>query len=282
MRRGNLTNLESFLSDFAGGLTSAFPGKVHVIGVAGSAARGDFQPGQSDIDMLIEVKDAQDVDAVGDAAQALFWRLDELHGLKLQEAYAKKGGACPSLPAAGSSRKPFIIRARHSKRAGGGKLTPLRIPFLYRLFMLELTRNSLRSGRLLYKSPEAMAEKSHYPGETLPEKLATYSFIVSLAMLPISIIQPDKALRRSARAVLFTYEDEPDLFRSVRNPSSLPYAPAPPAMLRFGFEALHIKKHGTEHFSYPGKVAFCLIAPLVIWYKNLATVLAEGSSKNGR
>jgi predicted nucleotidyltransferase len=282
MRQGGTANLESFLTEFASGLTSACPGKVLLIGVAGSAARGDFQPGRSDIDMLIEVKDAKDIDAVGNAAQALFWRLDESHGLRLQEAYAKKGGACPSPPAGGPNRMPFIIRARHSKRAGGGKLTPLRIPFLYRLFMHELTRHSILSGRLLFQSPEAKAGGHNYPVETLPEKLATYSFIASLAMLPLSIIQPDRALRRSARAVLFTYEDEPVLFRSVRNPSFLPYAPAPAAMLRFGYEALHIKKHGTGHFSYPGKVVFCLIAPLVIGYKNLATVLAAGSSKNGR
>ncbi|HID73114.1 TPA: nucleotidyltransferase domain-containing protein [Candidatus Micrarchaeota archaeon] len=62
----------------SGELTSRFR-DIDFILLFGSAARGEFRAGVSDVDMIIQVKKASTVPKLEGYAERLFWELDRKH-----------------------------------------------------------------------------------------------------------------------------------------------------------------------------------------------------------
>ena len=76
--------VKSFLQEFTSRLTAAHD--IDFILLFGSAARGEWRRGVSDVDMIIQVKRQEDKEKVREYAEELFWKLDEKYGTRFKEA----------------------------------------------------------------------------------------------------------------------------------------------------------------------------------------------------
>ncbi len=85
---------DTFLQDFVGQLAAACGSDIDFILLFGSAARGEFVLGKSDVDLVIQVKSREVVRKVEQLAEMLFWRLDEEHGMQFKRvASTGEGGS---------------------------------------------------------------------------------------------------------------------------------------------------------------------------------------------
>lgn len=84
-RNTDQVKADQFLSAFSSQLTQKFPRQIDFIFLFGSAARGGFVAGKSDVDLIIQVKDEKDVEKVNKIALSLFWKLDKKYQTRLKE-----------------------------------------------------------------------------------------------------------------------------------------------------------------------------------------------------
>jgi predicted nucleotidyltransferase len=77
--------VENFLQDFSRQLSERAGGDLDFILLFGSAARGEWQRGISDIDLIIQVKDSKNKERILKEAEKIFWELDKKYGTKFNE-----------------------------------------------------------------------------------------------------------------------------------------------------------------------------------------------------
>lgn len=75
--------VEGFLKEFAAKLSSEHD--IDFILLFGSAARGEWKRGISDVDMIIQVRNQWEKEEIKKRAEELFWILDEKHGTRFRE-----------------------------------------------------------------------------------------------------------------------------------------------------------------------------------------------------
>lgn len=256
MPRSDMARAKAFLAEFVDELTARMPSAVHYILIAGSAVRGDFIVGESDLDIIIVVHKDSDVPAVRSAGEQIFRSLDRKHGLRLLQAQQKKirerltslfrkpGADCPLLLVLGPPAPP-------SKKTGlFNLLDPLHG------FSKSLYHSGLRSRKLIYgiRPPEISKGAGLGFGEP---GIITYDLLSSIAAVPLALLMPSRAYRRSLRAVFFSFEEE-----------LLKKGPAPGMALT----ALYAKKYPSQFqqsITYPEKITFCLFAPAGILLHNV-------------
>jgi len=94
METSDQEKADAFLQDFVGQLAAASGRDIEFILLFGSAARGEFVLGKSDVDLVIQVKSREAVRRVEQLAEMLFWRLDEEHGMQFKKvASTGEGGS---------------------------------------------------------------------------------------------------------------------------------------------------------------------------------------------
>lgn len=84
--------VEAFLQEFVDELTKAYGIEIDFILLFGSSARGEFILGKSDVDLIIQVKSDIAVKDVETFAEKVFWKLDEKHGMQLEEVASTAAG----------------------------------------------------------------------------------------------------------------------------------------------------------------------------------------------
>ncbi len=84
--------VEAFLQEFVAELTKAYGSETDFILLFGSAARGEFILGKSDVDLIIQVKSDRAVKDVEEFAEQLFWQLDGKHGMQFKEVASTGAG----------------------------------------------------------------------------------------------------------------------------------------------------------------------------------------------
>jgi predicted nucleotidyltransferase len=82
--------VERFLDDFVKRITNLYIERIDFILLFGSAARGEWKKGVSDIDMIIQLKDAIKKDDVYKRTEEIFWELDEKYDTKFKEVCSMK------------------------------------------------------------------------------------------------------------------------------------------------------------------------------------------------
>jgi len=263
---------EAFLKDFTSQLESRVPQKVDYILLGGSAARGDFQIGRSDMDLIVVVKKDADVQAVKDAAFALFSELDRKHGMMLREAQDRKnaeriigaGRVGPRRPQGRQGVSGLVPGQDYPPFMVVGPSTPKNYAsdFFSSLDHLHGFSKSLRSSgrmsmKVIYGKPPQKQGAAKGPIVENPG-IVTYDLLSAAAMIPLSLISPSRAFQRSLRAVFFSFEG--DIIRGIPLPL-------------FALEAVYMKRHimsAGPAVSYPEKVLFCLAAPIHILAHNIA------------
>lgn len=235
-------SLSPFLSDFVDGLTAKYPDEIAYILLSGSAARGDFVKGRSDIDIIVKTKERSSVWPVLVSADELFWKLDERHGM--------------------NQRALFEQKADH-------QLVSFSKPGSYAVTVFEsIPQKSIRSYfNLLHKELMRARSKPHMRilyGRESGSKLVyedpfslliTYSLAISLLAMPVFIIAPSRAYRSSLRAVTFTF----DIYLKGSGWKG--------RSAREAFEAKIRPGKG-----YLAMAAFCLKAPFLILACNLSDI----------
>lgn len=241
-----------FVKDLVEGITQGFPNQIDFILLAGSAARGDFEKGKSDIDLTIFLKRPEDLKRVQEAGRRMFWRLDRKHGMGLRDLYARKD------PGQDHSRTlPVPVRAPGPR--GGRSLFNRLDPLIG--YSRALTRHAKISGRIVYGRDvlRDIRIKHQKPYDIL----FTYDLFLSMAGLLLFPLDPDKSLWRAVRALLFTFEDKLD-DRDDR-------------CHMLAMEAQQAKKDFDKikgDWGLARKAAYCLKAPFHIGRSNIAN-LAE-------
>lgn len=245
--------VKSFLSEFVSEITKIFPDEIDFIILAGSAARGDFRIGESDIDLGIKAKREEDVEMIEKAAFEIFWGLDKKYNMKFRQAYLKRRSsqlisfAPPEL-----AYKPFTVsgpKRRSRQRNLFSILNPV-----HGLFRA-VRKDTQMFGKILYG--RNVLENVSTNGNNIYTILFTYDLYKSSAAFLLFPFVPDKSLSASSRAVFFAFSDKlPEKHDGY-------YALA--------MEALYIKtnfERVKKEWPYLRKAAFCLKAPFHIARRN--------------
>ncbi len=78
--------IQKFLDEFTQRLEKKFQGDLDFILLFGSAARGEWKRGVSDVDLIIQVKKSDSIEDVRQYTEKIFWELDKKYGTKFKEA----------------------------------------------------------------------------------------------------------------------------------------------------------------------------------------------------
>lgn len=84
--------IENFLKELSDKLAKKYGRDLDFILLFGSAARGDWQRGLSDVDLIIQTKKQSAVVKVKKYLDKIFWQLDEKHRTKLKEVCSTATG----------------------------------------------------------------------------------------------------------------------------------------------------------------------------------------------
>ncbi len=234
--------ITAFLNDFVSQLTSIYPSEIKYIILAGSASRGDFVPGKSDLDMGIILKETKDIDKVRKSALEIFWKLDSKQNMKFKQSLRLPDG---------QQKSPFDVLGPKGKPKIRN-LFSLLSPFIgYKRAML---RHTVLYGKILYGDDSMLKElKKIHSKWGVFEILFDYDLFLSLFSVFSYFISPKDSLKRSARVLLYTFEDDPS-HQSFRRA----------AFVRLNFENI------VKEWSFWKKFLFCLFVPFHIFSKILS------------
>ena len=199
--------VENFLQDFSRQLSQRVGGDLDFILLFGSAARGEWQRGISDIDLIIQTKNIKSKEKVFKEAEKIFWELDKKHETKFNEACSIK------------EKKEAIDHILEK--------TKLYVPF--QVFgpgdiewsKSEIKEKSLILGAKLFASQAMIFKNMKYEGKilygrditreiqfkaTLWEKIKALMipFYIAFSSIFFSLIFPKSALKLADKSVIYS------------------------------------------------------------------------------
>jgi len=296
--------VESFLEDFVGALAAQFPGKIDFILLFGSAARGEFVIGKSDVDLVIQVKDDSALREVEEFAENVFWLLDEKYGLRLKEVCSTGIGssaveqAVKLVERQARLYKPFEVFGPNDIDWKKGRIKRLDLlpGAVFVASQLALFYKMKHEGRILFGRDVRREIK---PDFSLWEKLKALWVPQSISFIAIflSLILPKKAVSYSVKALFYEVESV-NIFLKNRIPENreklAEFADSTAFRnqllddlrfnieLRFGLlgrqkigfvkKALEIKKTGFNKGRFSA-IGFCSRAFWIIYSSNAAVIL---------
>ena len=111
-----MDKLDRFVSDFVREMTEEDAGMIEYIVLSGSAARGDFRAGTSDIDLIIKTSDAAHIRPVFARAERAFWSLDDKYDMNQRELFEHKKDAM-LIPLGRGQRHAVSVFSRHPEKS---------------------------------------------------------------------------------------------------------------------------------------------------------------------
>ncbi len=213
MQKKDQVRAEAFLQEFVSTLTGQCAKDIDFILLFGSAARGEFVLGKSDVDLIIQVKSNDKVRAVESFAEKAFWQLDEKHGMQLRNVCSTGVGASvlenavKVLEKQARLYKPFEVfgpRDIDWRRGMIKRLDLLPGAFLV-ASQLTLLYKMKHEGKILFGRD---IRKEIKPLFTLWEKLKSI-FVpqsISFAALALSLLMPKKAVGYAVKAIFYEVE----------------------------------------------------------------------------
>ncbi|MEK6978373.1 MAG: nucleotidyltransferase domain-containing protein [Candidatus Hydrothermarchaeota archaeon] len=199
--------VEGFLEEFVEGLTARYGDRIDFILLFGSAARGDWIRGASDIDLIIQLKKPGKRE-VAEYATGLFWELDARHGTAFREVCSlRKGDLLSALERKMRLYCPFEVLESGEVDWGKGEFHD---PFFRAaLFFVApkgmLLRKIRQEGKVLWGRDvreEISLEVSIWDrvkALAVPKYLALYAALVVL-------IAPTRGVRLATKALLYEAE----------------------------------------------------------------------------
>ncbi|MBN1170073.1 nucleotidyltransferase domain-containing protein [Candidatus Micrarchaeota archaeon] len=271
--------VEKFLFDFTKNLVKKFPDDVDFILVFGSAARGEFKAGVSDVDLIIQLKKKKNKKQFEKYAEALFWKFDAKYKTLLKQVCSTgRSDIFVIFEKQLKLYKPFEVLGPNDIDWKAGKITSKELATFAAVAPLaRFAKRVKREGKILY-GRNILEEINPPPSFVDDVKSVLIPYALSLISAPLSIIMPDKALSYSLKAVLYAISEQVELIeneppkhlylkiRLLRSQLGEYFS------LRLAREAIDAKKNfetTKKEWSYIDKVAFCFQAPIYISYNML-------------
>ncbi|MBU1758380.1 nucleotidyltransferase domain-containing protein [Patescibacteria group bacterium] len=284
----NTNKTESFLLEFVQTLTTKYPSNIDFILLWGSVVFGKFKPDKSDVDLLIQVKNYHDIENIRNYATKLFWKLDQKHFIQVCKFHSTKGNVNSTdvFRTNSSSSPPFIIIGPNDIRwAEGSVLPPSSDIFAFfdpiHQFSKQLSASIKRTGKVLYGRNiiNEIGSKESYLSK-LRNILLPYGFFISLLVIPLCFIVPNKALKHSAKNAFYSLETQLMVLEIPKITGAskellLSIASSNNYSVHLAKRACHLQENFQNicsKWSYIDKIAFCLQAPLIICYNSLLTL----------
>ena len=273
--------VDSFLSEFVKKLSKAFPEEIDFILLFGSAARGEFKVGTSDVDLIIQLKRRRGMAGFEKEAEKIFWKLDKKHKTGLAKVCStKRGDFFGMIEQQVKLYKPFEVLGPDDINWKEGKIERGLGAFQVIAPINHFAKKVKSEGKILYGRNIL---KEIRVKESLVDSLKAIfvPYWLSLIALLLSIILPNKALKYSIKAVLYAVDGQVTLLeatgakRTMFKMKVLRTEIGDLFSVRLAKEAIHARMHSEKvmkEWSYIDKVAFCFQAPLYISYNNLLSV----------
>ncbi|MBN1234417.1 MAG: nucleotidyltransferase domain-containing protein [Methanotrichaceae archaeon] len=300
---------DAFLEEFVGEIGKAYGSEIDFILLFGSAARGEFVLGKSDVDLIIQVKSDAVVRSVEQFAEQLFWQLDEKHGMQFKRVVSTgKGGslledALKLLEKQARLYKPFEVFGPDDIDWRSGKIQRLDLLPGATLVASQLTLfyKMKHEGRILFGRDIRPEIKPRF---TWWEKLKAIWAAQSIAFASVilALLLPQKAVGYAVKA-LFYEVDSVNIFQKNMIPSGqekvASFAEASQfderilddmrfflerklgllseQKMQFVREAAMIKKQGFKG-GRRDALQFCRRAFWIIWSTNAAVTIKSGGN----
>ncbi len=268
MPQSDMARAEAFLAEFVEKLTSNNPGSIDYVFVGGSAVRNDFVLGESDIDMVVNVNNPEDIQKVRASGDKIFWELNKKHSMKLVEAHKKRARDGFGFLLRETAVRPPTFNIRCQKTPPPRKGTIFHAFDPIHRFSKSLVYNASLSGRILY---DAHPQQNRFKAGNLRhgKGVVTYHLLSSLIALVFFPLMPDKSYWHAVRMVLFEFQPE---LNGLGNPP------------RIALDALYAKKYRRElaaAITFPEKIIFILRVPPTILASNICSPI-HVKPANGR
>jgi hypothetical protein len=209
-RADGQARVDAFLRDFVAGLKKGFGPEIDFVLLFGSAARGEFVLGKSDVDLVIQVKGNAMVGPVEAFAEKLFWKLDKKHGTMLRGVCSTGIGksllenALKAVEKQARLYKPFEVFGPNDIDWNRGMIKRLDLMpgAILVASQLTLLYKMKHEGKILFGRD---IRKEIRPRFTLWEKLKSIWVpqSISLAAIIISLALPKKAVEYASKAVFY-------------------------------------------------------------------------------
>lgn len=210
-KSGDSQLVEKFLAEFVRRLVEEFRESIDFVLLFGSAARGEWKRGASDVDLVIQLKAARKED-VQEFAEKLFWELDERHDTQFSKVCSTaKDDLLSALERRTRLYCPFEVLNPGEISWSAGEMHNVFFKLATETFAPKsmLLLKIKKEGKVLW-GRNVVEEIS--PRVTLADRLRAIlvphhlSFYASL----LSFFLPEKAVRLATKALL--YESEAALF----------------------------------------------------------------------
>jgi predicted nucleotidyltransferase len=234
--------LSLFIAEFVQVITAKFPGKIRHILLAGSAVRGDFILGKSDIDLIISVNDPTLVKGAQDFAAETFWSLDKKYSMAQKSVFSRKS-AERLVP----SHDKFPVTVFFPRKQ--------RFWHYFDLFYKTLIRPGRANGLIVFQTGEYTRSKIYDDPLSL---LITYHLLISILSVLLFVFSPERSLNRSVRLVQFTFE-----------------GPRQAEWEKKALQEARLAKENPGSLAYLEKAAFCIKSPFLIARSNLSDLVTK-------
>ena len=300
---------DAFLEDFVGQLASACGRDIDFILLFGSAARGEFILGKSDVDLVIQVRSDEAVRKMEQFAEPLFWQLDERHGMMFKKVVStgESGSlledALKRLEKQARLYKPFEVFGPDDIDWRAGKVKRLDLLAGATLVASQLTLfyKMKHEGRILFGRdirPEIQPRFTLWEklkGIWVPQSIAFASLILALPL-------PQKAVAYAVKALFYEVESvnifqknlvpagqekvagfasatefDDELMDAVRFFLERNLGLLGEQKIEFVREAAEIKRQGFQGSRWDA-LELCRRAFWIIWSTNAAVIIKWGGS----
>jgi len=277
------TLVNAFLSEFVKQLAAKHAKDIDFILLFGSAARGEFRAGISDVDMIIQLKSDATIAKVEKYAEQIFWKLDKRHGTQLYKVCStSRGDLFAGLEQKVKLYKPFEVLGPNDIKWKEGKITSPGLGIFAAIAPIyQFAKKVKREGRILYG--RNILEEIEVKEDIIDKiKAVLIPFFLSIFAFPISILFPNKGLKYSIKAVLYGIDNQLAVLETnyakklFLNLKILRAELGEYYSVRLAKEALYAKKNFERmksEWSYVDKVAFCFQAPIYITYNNILSFI---------
>jgi predicted nucleotidyltransferase len=263
-------------------LCKQFPKEIDFILVFGSAARSEFKAGISDVDLIIQVKQDSSVSKVEKYAEKIFWILDTKHKTQLAKVCStKREGLFSFLEKEVKLYKPFEILGPNDIKWQEGKISSPGLGAFAIIAPIHQFAKKVKSeGKILYGRNilDEIRIENHFSDNI---KAVILPYVLSSFALPVSIFLPDKGLKYSIKAVLYSVDNQIAVLdahyarTASLNMKILRAELGNMYSIRLAREAIHAKRNFekiSSEWSYIDKVVFCYQAPIYIFYNNVLSL----------
>ncbi len=281
MSRKDNETINRFLSDFARELKSEK--QIDFVLLFGSAARGEFQVGISDIDLIIQVKNKKDIKRIEKKAEEIFWRLDRKHKTGLKEVCSTGRSDIFSIfEKQVKLYKPFEVIGPKDILWKQGKIDSSALGVFAALAPVNQFAKKVKAEGRILVGRNVLEEITIK--ETLSDKVKAMilPYVLSIFSIIVSVFSTEKGLKYATKAVLYAIDDQLAVMeertakKASLNLRILKTELGGYYSIRLAKEALYVKKNFEKvkrEWGFIDKFSFCMQAPPYIAYNNFLSAV---------